>query len=272
MSFNVSADAYLRFMGRYSEPLAAQFADLAGVRGGQRLLDVGCGPGALTAELVSRAGPDAVSAVEPSGSFAAAARERLPGVDVRQAAAERLPFGDAAFDAALAQLVVHFMADPVAGLREMGRVTRPGGVVAACVWDHAGGRGPLSAFWRAVRELDPGADDESNLAGVREGHLAELFAQAGLGDGPGHHADRPGPPGRVRVVVGDVHARRRPGGSVSDVPARRPPGRAARAVPAAAARGPLRGQRRRVGGNRPREIRSSVIFIIGDGMVQRDDG
>jgi SAM-dependent methyltransferase len=181
VSFNVSADSYLRFMGRYSEPLAAQFADLAGVRDGQRLLDVGCGPGALTAELVSQAGPEAVSAVEPSGSFAAAARERLPGVDIRQAGAERLPFGDAAFDAALAQLVVHFMADPVAGLREMGRVTRPGGVVAACVWDHAGGRGPLSAFWRAVRELDPGADDESNLAGVREGHLAELFAQAGLG-------------------------------------------------------------------------------------------
>ena len=181
VSFNVSADAYLRFMGRYSEPLAAQFADLAGARSGQRLLDVGCGPGALTAELVRRVGPDAVSAVEPSASFVAAARERLPGVDIRQAAAERLPFGDAAFDAALAQLVVHFMAEPVAGLREMGRVTQPGGVVAACVWDHAGGRGPLSAFWRAVRELDPGADDESNLAGVREGHLAELFAQAGLG-------------------------------------------------------------------------------------------
>jgi len=180
VSFDVAADAYLRFMGRYSEPLAAQFADLAGIRGGQRLLDVGCGPGALTAELAGRAGPEAVSAVEPSGSFVAAARERLPGVDIRQAAAEQLPFGDAAFDAALAQLVVHFMADPVAGLREMGRVTRPGGVVAACVWDHAGGRGPLSAFWQAVREVDPGAADESNLAGVREGHLAELFTQAGL--------------------------------------------------------------------------------------------
>ncbi len=181
MSFDVSADAYMRFMGQFSEPLAAQFADLAGVRRGQRVLDVGCGPGALTAELVSRAGAEAVSAVEPSASFAAAVHERLPGVDVRQSAAERLPFPDGAFDAAMAQLVVHFMTDPVLGLREMSRVIKPGGVVAACVWDHAGGRGPLTAYWRAVRELDPAADDESDLAGVREGHLAELFAQAGLG-------------------------------------------------------------------------------------------
>ena len=180
MSFDVSANAYLRFMGQYSEPLAVQFADLAHVQPGQRLLDVGCGPGALTAELVRRAGPDAVSAVEPSASFAAAVRERLPGVDVRRSAAEQLPFPDDAFDAALAQLVVHFMADPVQGLREMSRVTRPDGVVGACVWDHAGGRGPLTAFWSAVREMDPAADDESNLAGVREGHLALLFTQAGL--------------------------------------------------------------------------------------------
>ena len=182
MSFDVSADAYLRFMGQYSELLAAQFADLAGVRRGQRVLDVGCGPGALTAELVSRVGAGAVSAVEPSASFATAARHRLPGVDIGRSAAEQLPFPDGMFDAALAQLVVHFMADPVRGLREMGRVTRPGGVVAACVWDHAGGRGPLTAFWSAVRELDPAADDESGLAGVREGHLARLFAQAGLAE------------------------------------------------------------------------------------------
>src|SRR6266566_9702801 len=121
MSFNVSADAYLRFMGRYSEPLAAQFADLAGVRRGQRVLDVGCGPGALTAELVRRAGADAVSAVEPSASFAAAARDRLPGVDIRLSAAEKLPFPGGTFDTVLAQLVVHFMTDPVRGLCEMSR-------------------------------------------------------------------------------------------------------------------------------------------------------
>jgi SAM-dependent methyltransferase len=181
VSFDVSADAYLSFMGRYSEPLAALFADQAGVASGQRALDVGCGPGALTAELVRRLGADAVCAVEPSASFAAAARARLPGVRISQAAAEQLPFDDGAVDVALAQLVVHFMADPVAGLREMGRVTRPGGTVAACVWDHAGGRGPLAVFWRAARELDPAVRDESDLAGAREGHLASLFAAAGLG-------------------------------------------------------------------------------------------
>ena len=180
MTFDVSAGAYLRFMGRYSEPLAAIFADLAGARRGQRVLDVGCGPGALTAELVRRAGAAAVSAVEPSASFATAVRDRLPGVDVRQSAAEQLPFPDGTFDAALAQLVVHFMTDPVRGLREMARVTRPGGTVAACVWDHAGDRGPLATFWAAVRATDPVAPDESGLAGARDGHLAALFTEAGL--------------------------------------------------------------------------------------------
>lgn len=181
MIFDVDAGAYLSFMGRYSEPLAVRFSDLAELRRGQRVLDVGCGPGALTAELVRRLGADAVSAVEPSEPFLAAVRKRLPAVDVRRAAAEELPFPDGAFDATLAQLVVHFMTDPVAGLREMGRVTAAGGIVAACVWDHASRRGPLATFWRAVRELDPAARDESGLAGASEGSLAGLFAAAGLG-------------------------------------------------------------------------------------------
>jgi len=180
VSFFVGADAYDRFMGRYSEPLAPRFADFAAVDTGQRVLDVGCGPGALTAELVGRLGPGNVSAVDPSEPFVAAARERHPGVSVQRAAAEELPFEDRAFDAALAQLVVHFMADPVAGLREMARVTRTDGVVGACVWDHAGGRGPLSPFWQAARELDPDVEGESQLAGAREGHLGELFQAAGL--------------------------------------------------------------------------------------------
>src|SRR4030095_9528951 len=100
---------------------------------------------------------------------------------VERASAEDLPFPDDAFDAALAQLVVHFMADPVAGLREMARVTREGGVVAACVWDHAeGGSGPLSLYWEAAKAIDPDAQAESGLAGARQGHLTELFEAAGL--------------------------------------------------------------------------------------------
>jgi SAM-dependent methyltransferase len=167
-------------MGRYSRLLSPQLADLAGVHSGQRVLDVGCGPGALTTELVARLGPSAVAAVDPSESFVAAARARHPGVDVQQASAERLPFPDATFDASLAQLVVHFMADPVAGSKQMARVTRRDGVVAACVWDHAGDGGPLSLFWQAARDLDPEVEDESRLAGAREGHLAALFEAAGL--------------------------------------------------------------------------------------------
>ena len=180
MSFSVAADDYDRFMGRYSVPLAERFANFAGVATGGTALDVGCGPGALTRELVDRLGPDAVSAVDPSESFVAAVTERLPGVTVQRAAAEQLPFPDGRFDAALAQLVVHFMSDPDAGLREMRRVTRSGGTVAACVWDHAGGRGPLSPLWDAARELDSGVEGESGLAGARHGHLAELFEAAGL--------------------------------------------------------------------------------------------
>ena len=178
--FAVPADAYDRFMGRYSVLLSPQLADVAGVRDGQRVLDVGCGPGSLTAELVSRVGPAAVSAVDPSESFVAAVRERHPAVGVQQASAEQLPFPDDAFDAALAQLVVHFMSDPVAGVTEMRRVTRQDGVVAACVWDHAGGQGPLSPVWDAVRELDPEARDESGLVGSREGDLTRVFESAGL--------------------------------------------------------------------------------------------
>ena len=182
MTFNVAADAYDSFMGRFSMQLSAQLADLAGIERGQRVIDVGSGPGALTTELVRRLGPEAVTAADPSEPFVEAARERHPGVDVRLAPAEDLPFDNDSFDATLAQLVVHFMADPIAGLAEMARVTHQGGVVAACVWDLAGGRAPISPFWQAARELDPGTTDESNLAGARDSHLAELFTETGLRD------------------------------------------------------------------------------------------
>jgi SAM-dependent methyltransferase len=182
VSFEVAADSYDRFMGRYSSRLAPALADLGGVRSGQTAIDVGCGPGALTGELVQRLGAGAVAAVDPSEPFVDAARARHPGVDVRLSTAEELPYADGTFDAALAQLVVHFMSDPVRGLTEMARVTRADGVVAACVWDLEGDRAPLSPFWQGVRELDPDVDDESGRAGTRAGQLVDLFSRAGLRD------------------------------------------------------------------------------------------
>jgi len=180
MTFAVPADRYDRFMGRYSMPLAPVFADFAGVQGGQKVIDVGCGPGALTAELVRRLGASNVAAVDPSAAFVEAARARLPGADVRVAGAEALPFDDGSFDVAFAQLVVHFMADPVAGIAEMARVTRAGGTVVACVWDFAGHRSPVSPFWTAVKAMEPENNGESRYAGARQGHLVEIFRAAGL--------------------------------------------------------------------------------------------
>ena len=181
MSFAVAAEAYDRFMGRYSAPLAPRFLEFARVESGP-VLDVGCGPGALTTVLVERFGTHAVAAADPSEPFVSAARKRHPGARIEVAPAEEMPFGDRQFAAALAQLVVHFMADPLTGIREMKRVTRECGVVAACVWDFAGGRGPLGVFWNAARQLDPEVDDESGRAGAREGHLTELLDAAGLRD------------------------------------------------------------------------------------------
>src|SRR6187200_3178389 len=180
MTFDVPADAYDRFMGRFSEPLAVAFVDAVGIAPARTALDVGCGPGALTAVLVDVLGVDQVAAADPSAPFVAAVGDRLPGLDVRLAPAEDLPFADDGVDLALAQLVVHFMADPVAGLREMARVTRPGGVVCASVWVFAGDLAPLTPFWTAARELDPKARDEAGVPGAGQGQLPELFAKAGL--------------------------------------------------------------------------------------------
>lgn len=179
MSFEVSGDAYDRFMGRYSRELAPVFADFAGVAAGQRVLDVGCGSGVLTEELARRLGADHVAGADPSPLLEATA-QRVPGADLKQASAESLPWPDTSFDAALAQLVVHFMDDPAAGAAEMRRVTRPEGVVAACTWDFDGGMPLLGLFWQSVRAFDPGADPETSP--FDEGGLEALWRDSGLTD------------------------------------------------------------------------------------------
>jgi SAM-dependent methyltransferase len=145
------------------------------------VLDVGCGPGALTAELVRRVGAERVSAVDPSQPFVEACARRNPGVRVVPGHAEKIPFADASFDAALAQLVLHFVGDPPAAAAEMRRVVRPGGAVAACVWDFGGGMRMLRAFWDSALAIDPAAPDELVKRRFgRDGEIGELFESAGL--------------------------------------------------------------------------------------------
>ena len=178
MSFEVSGDAYDRFMGRYSRELAPVFADFAGVETGQRVLDVGCGSGVLTAELARRLGADHVAGADPSPLLEACA-QRVPGAELKQASAESLPWADDSFDAALAQLVVHFMDDPEAGTAEMARVTRPGGIVSACTWDFSGGMRLLGTYWESARAIEPGAA-ESETSAFDEARLDALWRGAGL--------------------------------------------------------------------------------------------
>jgi SAM-dependent methyltransferase len=183
VQFAAPAEHYDRFMGRFVPELAVGLADAAGVKAGMRVLDVGCGPGGLTRELGARVGAECVAAIDPAPRFAAACRDRNPGADVRVGVAEELPWGDDEFDAALSSLVVAFMRDADAGAREMARVTRPGGTVAACMWDIAGGgMDMLRIYWSAVRRLEPRARDESGLFGTKAGDIVALLQRAGLQD------------------------------------------------------------------------------------------
>lgn len=179
--FRVDGSAYDRFMGRYSRPLARVFADFAEVRSGLEVLDVGCGPGALTEELVTRVGAGGVRAVDPSESFVAACGDRHPGVEVRLGRGEAVPFDDGSVDRVLAQLVLHFVSGPAAAAQEFVRLLRPDGLVAACVWDFAQNMEMLRNFWDAALAVRPDAPDEAKtLRFGRRGEIAALFDDAGF--------------------------------------------------------------------------------------------
>jgi SAM-dependent methyltransferase len=184
-SFAGPAEAYSHGVGRYGAQLAAGLIRAAGIRPGQRALDVGCGPGPLTGPLADLLGTENVAAIDPSEPFVEACRARAPGADVRVGVAERLPFGADEFDAVLAQLVVQLMEDRDAGVREMARVARPGGVVAACVWD-ARTMPLLRTFWDAALELGAERalelDDGRRVGYERPEELSELWISHGLSE------------------------------------------------------------------------------------------
>jgi ubiquinone/menaquinone biosynthesis C-methylase UbiE len=181
--FASPARHYDRFMGRYTIPLARALTDTVGVAKGMAVLDVGCGPGGLATELVGRVGAENVAAIDPAEQFVAACKRRNSGADVRQGVAESLPWEDDSFDATLSCLVIGFMRDADAGLREMARVTRPGGRVGVCMWDiDGGGMTMLRLFWAAMRTVRPDVEGEQNRAGTSQGDIAARLRRVGLGD------------------------------------------------------------------------------------------
>ena len=178
-----AGDAYEPYVGRWSRLVAREFVAWLGVAGGGAWLDVGCGTGALSQTVLEGADPAAVVGIGPSLGFLANARARPGLARLAVADARPLPVADARVDAAVSGLVLNFVPDPAAAVAEMARVTRPGGRVAAYVWDYAGRMELIRRFWDAAVALDPAAAelDEGRRFGLcRPEPLAGLFRDAGL--------------------------------------------------------------------------------------------
>ena len=177
---------YERFMGRWSRILAPQLVAFAGVRDGQRVLDVGTGTGALASAVEKSSATVQVVGIDPSEGFIAFARKNAQSGRARFEVgdAQALQFPDASFDATLALLVMNFVPDHQKAIREMARVTRAPGTVAACVWDYDAGMEMLRFFWDEVVKLDPAMEpkDERHMKLSRRGQLGELWRSAGLLD------------------------------------------------------------------------------------------
>jgi SAM-dependent methyltransferase len=182
-TFDAAAEMYDRFVGRYAPALALAHLEALGVGPGDRVLDVGCGPGAFARAAADIVGSERVTALDPSPSFVEACRTRVPGADVRLGVAEDLVPPPVPFDVASSQLVVNFMTDAERGVRAMAAATRPGGVVGSVVWDYKGEMTMLRTFWDAAVALDPDALDEGRTMryGTPE-ELQELWDASGLQD------------------------------------------------------------------------------------------
>jgi SAM-dependent methyltransferase len=177
-------DAYERFMGRWSRCVADEFVNRVAAPTGARWLDVGCGTGALLDAILNRKRPAGLVGIDPAERYLAAASRRLGGrAELRVGDGQQLPFDDHEFDVVVSGLVLNFMPDPLAAVVEMRRVTSPGGVIAAYVWDYAEGMEYLRRFWDAATSLDAAADavDEGRRFPLcRPEPLAELLRRAGL--------------------------------------------------------------------------------------------
>lgn len=181
-----TADSYESFMGRWSRGVARQFVDRLSLSPDLRWLDVGCGTGALLETIVELARPSYVAGVDLSEEFVQAARSRLGGeAEVLQGSGDALLFDDDSFDVVVSGLVLNFMPDQRRAVIEWNRVARPGGTVAAYVWDYAEGMQFLRYFWDSVVSLDPGAlelDEGIRFGDTNPDHLVSLFTEAGLAD------------------------------------------------------------------------------------------
>jgi len=183
--FSASAE-YESFMGRWSRLIAPGYIAFAGVKSGERVLDVGAGTGSLGSALVERFPSNEVVGIDPSVEFIAHAQQQAkPGRTRYEVGdAQALPFPDASFDHAMALLVMNFIPDPSRAIAEMRRVTRPKGIVSACVWDYNEGMQMLRLFWDEAVDLDPAAQprDERHTKLCRQGQLASLWNAAGLAE------------------------------------------------------------------------------------------
>jgi ubiquinone/menaquinone biosynthesis C-methylase UbiE len=182
-TFAASAETYDQHVGRYAPALARVHVRLLDVRKHSDVLEVGCGPGALTEALAAKVGAEHVCAVDPSEPFVEAARERVPGADIRLASAEELPDFGHDFSASTSQLVLNFMSDADAGVASMRREVKTGGIVASVVWDYRQGMRMLRVFWDAALELDSDAPDEGRtMPHCTPAGLRALWRRAALDD------------------------------------------------------------------------------------------